>query len=423
MRNMHYRWLPLCLSLIATTTVFSQDRIYFQNDTKDGKVVDITTDKIKFQDPKREGSVVTVARNKVLVLFNSAGHFLSVPKLTDDGEQSQFMIKQFISDPAGASEQTDKLITLQNDIINCHIEAEEKKTLKFSTAEGQKQINKSALAVIIYKDGTHKVISDVKKAVEPLGAVQLSLALSRVATPAKTEDKKEEVAATTEPAVQPVTATPAADTAVKTSTPEPAAATTTAKVDSAATNTTAAPAGAAEKTGKQQIEELGEVKFEEYERKALEKTNDLKVYIQQLCDRSLEWTDANKFIDQAVNLFVDENAKVETSSINNTNIVKYKIREYLRRIKLIQYDKVEIEWTNVQYVSKLRKGPDGNYYGIIAFEQTFKGYSGDNQLQYSDVTRKNIEVVLKTYNRNVEGKSVPTWDVFLSEIKVVSTKA
>jgi hypothetical protein len=84
---------------------------------------------------------------------------------------------------------------------------------------------------------------------------------------------------------------------------------------------------------------------------------------------------------------------------------------------------VEIEWTNVQYVSKLRKGPDGNYYGIITFEQTFKGYSGDNQLQYSDVTRKNIEVVLKTYNRNVEGKSVPTWDVFLSEIKVISTKA
>jgi len=36
---------------------------------------------------------------------------------------------------------------------------------------------------------------------------------------------------------------------------------------------------------------------------------------------------------------------------------------------------------------------------------------------------ENIEVVLKTYNRNVEGRSVPAWDVFLSEIKVISTKA
>jgi hypothetical protein len=418
MRNMHYRWLSLCLCLVATTTVFSQDRIYLQNDTKDGKVVDITADKIKFQDPKREGSVVTVARNKVLLLFNNAGHFLVIPKLTDDGEQSQFMIKDFINAVATGGEQTDKLITLQHDVINCHIEAEEIKTVKFSTAEGQKQINKSALAVIIYKDGQHKVIPDVKKVVEPLGAVQLSLALSRNTTPTKAEEKKEEVAAT-EPVVQPVTATPAVDTAVKTTTTT----TTEPTVDSAVATSTATPAGATEKTGKQQIEELGEVKFEEYERKALEKTNDLKIYIQQLCDRSLEWTDANKFIDQAVNLFVDENARVETSTTTSQSITRYKIREYLRRIKLIQYDKVEIEWTNVQYVSKLRKGPDGNYYGIITFEQTFKGYSGDNQLQYSDVTRKNIEVVLKTYNRNVEGKSVPTWDVFLSEIKVISTKA
>jgi hypothetical protein len=422
MQNTYSRWLVLCVCMVTGAAARSQDRIYMERDTKEGRVVNITADHIKYQNAKRNGALTTVARDKVLVVFNQAGHFLVVPTLTDSLEQSQRMVKDFVKGTA-SPEPTDKLITLQQEVINCHIESEAKRTVQFVTTQGPKQISKSQLAAIIYKDGHHKIMTGIKKAIDPLAAVQKRI-LDRY-TPAQPEVSKEDVA--TVPVVATDTVTVPATNASSSIRPVPvqtgpdmAQAPVT---EVAASTNTGGVAATTDKPGKQYIEALGEVKFEEYERKALAKTNDLKVYIQQLCDKQLEWVDADKFIDMAVGLFTGEEARVETSSVNSSNVSRFRIREYLRRIKLIQYDKVEIEWTHVQYVSKLRKGPDGNYYGVISFEQTFKGYSGDNQLQYSDVTRKNIEVILKTYNRYVDGKSVPTWDVFLSEIKVISTKA
>jgi hypothetical protein len=386
MRN-KYAWsILLCAGIAFATAATAQDRIYLQRDTREGRVVDITADEVKCQE-RQDGAITAIARHKVLVVFNHTGHFLVVPKLTDSLQPSQQLIKDFVNASAPV-EPTDQLITRQNQVINCNIEKENKRKVQYvSTRGGPQQINKSELAAIIYKDGTHKIMDGIKNAIDPLTVMQIR-SLSRYKPEAPAEQKKEVIA------VPSVETTTVASTIPTSSAVQPATAPDTLKQTA-----TAMPAGiggmGAAKPGSQYIEELGEVKFEEYERKALAKTNDLKVYIQQLCDKTLEWIDADKFIDMAVGLF----------------------------IKVIQYDKVEIEWTNVQYVSKLRKGPDGNYYGVISFEQVFKGYSGDNQLQYSDVTRKNIEVILKTYDKYVDGKAVPTWDVFLSEIKVISTKA
>jgi hypothetical protein len=87
----------------------------------------------------------------------------------------------------------------------------------------------------------------------------------------------------------------------------------------------------------------------------------------------------------------------------------------------VKYGKVEIQWANIQYVSKLRKSPDGRYRGVITFEQTFTGFVED-KIVYSDKTTKNVEVVLTTYKKSVEGKSKTIWDVLLSDIRVVETK-
>ena len=160
----------------------------------------------------------------------------------------------------------------------------------------------------------------------------------------------------------------------------------------------------------------------EFEKKALQKTNQLNIYLKIICDKSSRYEEINKAIDQSVGLFVSENAMIETSSVNRNDVKRYKVRNYLSHIKLVNYDKIEIEWTSVQYVSDVKQGPDGNYYGVVSFEQVFRGYR-DNKLIYQDVTRKNATVVLKTYEKNIEGNVKNVWDVLLSDIGVISTKS
>lgn len=119
-------------------------------------------------------------------------------------------------------------------------------------------------------------------------------------------------------------------------------------------------------------------------------------------------------------LFIAD-AKIEVSSLNRTDVVRYDVRAYLNRLGMLKYDKVIIKWFNIQYTSMLRKGPDGNYYGTVEFEQRFLGISGDNQT-YEDITRKTVEVVLKPYQRNTDGGTTIEWDVFLGDIGVTITK-
>ena len=162
---------------------------------------------------------------------------------------------------------------------------------------------------------------------------------------------------------------------------------------------------------------------EQFIKKATDKTQRLTQYLKILFDRATSNDIKDKTIEQAISLFVNESAIVEVSSTNIKEPVKdYMIRTYLQHVKLVHYDKVEIDWTNVQYVSDVKKGPDGNYYGTVEFEQVFRGYR-DQHMVYSDITRKTATVVMKTYEKNYEGKTSVLWDVLLSNIGVVATKS
>lgn len=157
------------------------------------------------------------------------------------------------------------------------------------------------------------------------------------------------------------------------------------------------------------------VDIELYNKKALQKIEELGTYLSIISDIRTEYPEANKAIHQACELFVDENATVEVSSSNDNIKTKFKIREYFNRLKRLNYDKVEISWTNINYVSNLKKGEDGRYYGTIVLEQTLKGLN-EEKVSYSTLTNKNIEVVLKTYKKEVEGDSEELWDILFSGI-------
>jgi hypothetical protein len=426
MKNkLNYQAVFLSIFLLSILSGHAQDLIYVQSGSNQGgKVTQISSDKVFFTSSGKHEKAYFLPRSKVLFCFNSKGHFLVISKLPQDTSQAQLLINDFLTNTSYPN--SDKLVTTQKDVIDCQIDKEDKKNVSYKTVSGTNQVKKSELAIIIYKTGSHKMIESEKKVVEPLAAAQ-SANLTALLTGsnqanARADSLSNAAAAATASQQAAAAATAREQAAAAATAREQAAAAQKLKADSTAVKVTPPPANNTGNMTTQHIPELGDVSFAEYEKKAVDKTQDLKKYLALLCDRSIDWVEANKAIDLAVDLFVNEDAIVETSSVNNQSITRFKIRDYLKRIKLIQYDRVQIEWANVHYVSKLRKGVDGNYYGTITFEQTFRGYV-ENKLVYGDVTRKNVEIILKTYNRNVEGKSVPTWDVFLSQIKVVTTKA
>ncbi|MDP4213182.1 MAG: hypothetical protein Q8926_11185 [Bacteroidota bacterium] len=394
----------LTVIFLSSAAARAQDRIYFPNEIKDGKVTDITADKIKFRNMENPGSVYSVSRNKVLLVFNNAGEFLVIPSLDDAGNKSSSMIREFLQPPVNTA-LNDKLVTLQNFVIYCHIDREDDNNVYYTSGNHRKtHIEKSSLALIIYKDGRHVLLTEISQAVPVLSKVQDQInppiaeaaAVKQVApAPSNQHNTADQTSLTAEPKI------------------------VSKETSSATEKPVASPAPRKDNNA---AEDLEAVSFRDYEKKALQKTEDLSAYLKILCDKNTNWQEADKAIDQAVALFINEDATVQTSTIGKEGKTNYKIRDYLKRLKLIKYDKVQIEWTNIQYVSKLRKGIDGNYYGIISFEQVFKGYI-ENSLIYSDKTRKNVEVVLKAYNRNSNGKTQISWDVLLSDIGVRATKA
>lgn len=156
-----------------------------------------------------------------------------------------------------------------------------------------------------------------------------------------------------------------------------------------------------------------------YRRKALQKTEDLGTFISIISDRSNSLEEANKAVELAVKLFISEDAEIEVSGPEGKK--RYKVRSYLNRLKLLDYDKIEISWTDISYVSDLKKGTDGNFYGVITLQQRFKGFM-ENQLVYGDLTEKNVEVMLVPYQKKTDGEVQEKWDVFLSDVGVVVTK-
>ena len=160
---------------------------------------------------------------------------------------------------------------------------------------------------------------------------------------------------------------------------------------------------------------------EEFKRKALDKTRRLNQYISLISNKKTPIMEANQAVSQAITLFIGDSCIVQVSNVKRPKSVRdFYIRQYLENIKLLKYDRVEIEWVDINYVGEVRKGVDGNYYGTITFVQKFRGIK-DERVIYEDKTYKRVEVVLKTYGKNIMGSTQELWDVFLSNIKVEHT--
>ncbi len=154
---------------------------------------------------------------------------------------------------------------------------------------------------------------------------------------------------------------------------------------------------------------------------ALEKVRDLGKYIAVIGNKETPWSEANRVIDRAVELFM-EGSKMDVSLLGRKKVNSYPVREYLERLMRLNYDKVEIEWFNIEYVSDLVRQPDGTYVGVITIYQRFSAYDKEKGLVYQDVTKKDITIYVKRKETQIAGRIVGFWDVLLGDVKVTETK-
>ena len=354
----------------------SQDIIYSESEKTPGKITEIGPGLIKYSDPENPALINTVSTEKVAFIFNSSGHYYVVDNKNLAKPAARFL-QSNNSFPG-----SDMILTSYGTKLDCDIEKEEDGRILYIQNDTVSTIQITSVALVVFKNGNHKIYAD------DFNQLQTILRINET----KQFDGNIE--------------NPTTGVVIKST------------VDSNVAKPTS--------DNREIIKNMDsggelDIDYDEYEKRSMQKTSDLSSYLKILCDKSTDYDRAEKAINQACMLFINEDALVSVSSKNTKTIARYKIRNYLTKLKLIRYDRVDIEWTKIQYISKLRKGPDGNYYGVISFEQTFKGYI-DNKMVYGDVTRKNIEIILIEYKKSVEGKTRSSWDVLLSDIGIIETK-
>jgi len=153
---------------------------------------------------------------------------------------------------------------------------------------------------------------------------------------------------------------------------------------------------------------------------ALEKVRDLSKYISIVGNKDTPWSEANRVIERTLELFAD-GAMMGVSTLNSEDINYYGIREYLERLMALNYDKVNIQWYNIQYISDLERQPDGRYVGVITIYQRFEGTTKEG-LRYVDVTKKDVTVYVERKTTQISGRIIGFWDVLLGDIRVTETK-
>jgi hypothetical protein len=402
-----YLFFALLPATLFCSSVLGQNKIY----EKHGKVEDIsateiTAQTIKGKKPKNPSAAVTVSTSKVLFLFNDVGNFLAIPEHLDlTNTKFQGLMNDYFNSKNPAYIISDRIITIQGVVTTCNFKSENKKAVTYTVDNKDNSIPKNNVALIIYKDGSHKLYKDPKIIYSVLEFVQNNAPIV-----AKTD-----ASPAAQPVAQPTVVNPPAS---NTST----AANSKKQADSvppAASTETAQKSVSAEPSQTQSASP--DIDIKEYQDKAIAKVDEFSTYVKIISGKIDDADEVNKYIERAVKLFINEEAVIEVSRLSRSTVNHYIIRNYLERLKELKYTSVDVKSGDYVVVQNLKKNPDGTYSGVISFEQTFIGKKGDNRV-YSDKTKKNVNIILKQYSTSVEGKIVTGWDVFLSDIQVVVTK-
>lgn len=164
-----------------------------------------------------------------------------------------------------------------------------------------------------------------------------------------------------------------------------------------------------------------------FKKSVLSKVKRLEHYISLISSKSVDDALRKSSIDQAVELFEDENKIVQISSIKDgkETITERPVRVYFDRLYAIKADRVDITFYQVTQLSDIRLGPDKKYYATAyIFQDTKIYYNSEKDIpDYSDRTEKAIDVVIKPDTTIVGDKPVVLYPAKLGNINVKETRA
>lgn len=345
---------------------YCQDKIYTALSSTQAKILAINETTVTYKTNPASKATLKLPIREVVLLFNQNGGYITSKGFNWKDPRTRQVVQSFLKQQS-VQWPADVVINGDRSSVEGTITAETNDAVSITSATGVKQLPKKSIALIIYRNGKHATYTS---------ANIVSDLLNELRGPAGAISKPPVALVTIEP-------TPAKPLAID--------------------------------------DLLTPIQKSEFEQKAKEKTYRFSNYLKILCDRSNPTSELNNAIDLALELFINDSADVETSSLNREVVQHRKIKRYLNDLKIVKYDHIELEWSNVQYVSDLRRAPDGTYRGTVTFQQTFKGFK-DGALQYKDITTKTAEIILKTYKKVVEGTITTNWDILLGNIGVTETK-
>jgi hypothetical protein len=373
----------LTIAFIIANAARAQDIIYMADGSKQpGKVVEISAEKIKFKNMANPtGPLYTRSLANVQIAFNAAGSYLIFmpDNPPQDAEKAAFIAETPKSRPF------DIVVDNNGNILTARIVDDTDGITANSNGQDIK-MDKASLVAVIRKNGIHELFIPADQAMPFLALVKPKIEAA-LKQPTQTAAPKQKAASGL-------------------------------TVMAPAKTTISAPA-----TGDDDGSVSVPLDMKQFSKKAIDKTKEFTGYLQNISSVNESRETATKSINLACGLFLNEEAQVEVSNVRMTVKNKYKIRSYLNRLLLRsgQYDKIEIEYADINYASKFKKGADGNYYGVVTFVQKFQGFI-DGNMVYGDVTKRNVTIVLKHYEKNVDGEASAGWDVFLADIGVMETK-
>lgn len=370
----------LCLSLTAS----AQHSIYYTDGAKQpGKIVEITADRINYKKTSNlNGPTYSSARANVAFAFNANGDFLVFDDRETVGDREKMNFIGAVYKPRA----TDVLVDTSGTVTPVVILSETEEMIVCKIKDGKQNVLKPGLSVVIRTNGTHQLIGPVTSVLSVLQKIGKKTSSASAQTPVAAKS-----------------------------------------IEPANPEKRTAPAGLKEAppAKKPVAKNAANLEVDEalFTRKAKVKVGEFTDYVQIIIGAKENIEYAKKSVNNACNLFTDDNSRVEVSSVNTAATNKYKVRDYLNRLILRsgQFDKIYIKYAQFNYVSKFTKGTDGNYHGVVTFVQKFEGFA-DGKMVYVDETKRNVAVIIKQYEKEVNGESVAGWEVFLGDIGVVETK-
>jgi hypothetical protein len=407
--------LSLCFLLITTHSSFAKlsmeevdDDIYLANGNKlKGKLLRADASKIYFSVNKGGRRIpASLSKENILFVFSSKGNYLTITSLPSEPLESQKTIDDFNNSTLRASGYDLIIKAIPLKVIACQISYESDAVINYKLANGEiGSINKNDIVSVLYGDGRHQFIMNPSEA-----AALMASSYEEVSKFNQKQDVSPPPAVENAPKVETakVEETPV-NTTSEAKTETPLVISSYAQPKTEQSTTTREPTKPS----------LNEEEYQQYRTKAMQRVDEFGNYLNIITDKTLDGSEREKAIEQVVKMFLP-NATIEVTTKDKPGSKKYKVRDYLTRMKLLPYSSAKVSWSEIQYVSELKQEADGNYYGTITGQQTFMGYggTGGTDVLYSDVTQKNVKVKLQSYQKVIDGQNVNNWDVLLGNIGV-----